>query len=156
MRWKFIIVIGLGCLAVHWLRSVQASKHPETANPRLVWTTDAAAAQARARSEHRTLLMDFTGSDWCGWCQRLDREVFSTPEFAAYANRKLVLLQVDFPRHHELSSGLVQQNQELAQRYSIAGFPTVVVLGPDGTEKGRLGYRPGGPRMWLGALEAIE
>src|SRR5438552_7159697 len=78
------------------------------------WLTDLPAAQAAAKAENKIVLLDFTGSDWCGWCIRLRNEVFSKPEFDAYANDNLVLVEVDFPRQKSQSAALKQANRVLA------------------------------------------
>jgi thiol:disulfide interchange protein len=156
MRFKLIIVLVVGFLAFQWVRNVRTQKMPATSTAAVVWTTDAPAALAKARSENKMVLMDFTGSDWCGWCVKLDEEVFSTAEFATYAHKNLVLLKLDFPRSKKLDASEVKQNESLARKYGINGYPTIVVLKPDGTEKGRLGYRPGGPELWLNALDELR
>lgn len=156
MRWKILIVVIAALGAFGWLRHVRTQAAPAGPKTDLTWMTDADAARAVARAENKTLLLDFTGSDWCGWCIRLDNEVFSTPEFASYAREKLVLLKLDFPKRREQSAAERKQNEELAAQYGIRGFPTIVVLRPDGTEKGRLGYSPGGPKVWLGELESLR
>src|SRR2546421_10679822 len=96
------------------------------------WLTDLPAAQATAKAENKIVLLDFTGSDWCGWCIRLRNEVFSKPEFDAYANENLVLVEVDFPRQKAQSAALKQANRALANRFHIEGYPKVVVLNADG------------------------
>ncbi|MEO5754554.1 MAG: thioredoxin family protein [Chthoniobacterales bacterium] len=119
------------------------------------WLTDFTQAQAEAKAGHKLLLLDFTGSDWCGWCKRLQAEVFSKPEFEDYAKENLVLLKVDFPRAQPLSSELRKQNYELAAKFSVQGFPTIVVLNGDGKPVGLLGYVPGGPEAFLGELKKV-
>ena len=120
------------------------------------WLTDMKQAQEEARSNKKLLLVDFTGSDWCGWCIKLDREVFSKPEFKDYASKNLVLMEVDFPRARELASGERMQNQELATRYGIQGFPTIVVLDSNGKKVGELGYTPGGPTAFIAELDRLR
>lgn len=118
------------------------------------WLEDFAQAQDIARALKRPLLVDFTGSDWCGWCTRLKEEVFSTPTFTAYAQRHFVLVQLDFPRLKEQPAALRQQNAALARHYEIQSFPTVLLLHPDGTPLQRMGYVPGGPEAFLHRLES--
>jgi protein disulfide-isomerase len=89
------------------------------------WLTDFQKAQAEAKAGHKLILLEFTGSDWCIWCIRLEAEVFSQPEFADFAKKNLVLVRADFPRAKPLSAEVRKQNQELAQRYEIGGFPTI-------------------------------
>ena len=118
------------------------------------WLTDYKAASAKAKAENKPLLMDFTGSDWCGWCMKLDREVFDTPEFKDYADKNLVLLKLDFPKKKSQAPHEKKQNEELAQRYGIQGFPTIIVLNSGGKAVGKLGYTEGGPGAFIKKLES--
>jgi protein disulfide-isomerase len=108
----------------------------------LEWLTDLSKAQAKAKAENKLVMLDFTGSDWCGWCIKLNKDVFSKPEFAEYAKKNLVLVEVDFPRKKKLSDGQQKANQALGQKYKIKGYPTIVVLDKEGTKVGELGYKP--------------
>ena len=119
------------------------------------WLTDYAKALAQAKTQNRPVLIDFTGSDWCGWCMKLDKEVFSLEDFKSYAAQKLVLLKIDFPRRKPLPAAEAAQNQKLANQFNVQGFPTVVVLKPDGTKAGELGYTPGGPKAFIAELEKV-
>lgn len=123
----------------------RASRAPPAAEAR--WLTDYAEARRLAKKSGKPILANFSGSDWCGWCQRLDREVFSTPTFARWAARSVVLLEVDFPRRG-LSAEQTRENRRLAERYGVQGFPTVLFLDADGDVLGRTGYREGGARAW--------
>jgi thioredoxin-related protein len=120
------------------------------------WLTDYKKAQQEAKTNNKLLLLDFTGSDWCGWCIKLDKEVFSKPEFKDYANKNLVLMEVDFPRGKSQGSDIKKQNEGLAQQYQIEGFPTIVVLDGDGKKVGLLGYMPGGPTAFIAELEKLR
>lgn len=120
------------------------------------WLTDFKKAQDEAKSDRKLLLLDFTGSDWCGWCIRLEKEVFSKPEFTDYANKNLVLMEIDFPKGRELSETERTQNQELARRFGIEGFPTILVLDGDGRKVGELGYMPGGPSAFIAELNKLR
>ncbi len=122
----------------------------------LSWLTDYQQAQQQAKANHKLLLLDFTGSDWCGWCIRLRREVFSKPEFQEYANKNLVLMEVDFPRGKEQTRDVRLQNQNLAQQHNIEGFPTIIVLNSDGKKVGELGYMEGGPTAFISELEKLR
>ena len=119
------------------------------------WLTDFPRAQEEAKAGRKLLLLNFTGSDWCGWCMRLQAEVFGKPEFAEYAKQNLILMTVDFPRVKSLSSEARRQNAALAQKYAIEGFPTIVVLNGDGKMVGLLGYIPGGPRAFIEELKKV-
>jgi protein disulfide-isomerase len=93
------------------------------------WTTDLEAAKTRAKEENKPIFLSFVGTDWCGWCIRIEKEVFSKQEFIDYAKENLVLLQVDFPRKEELkaaqSAELVAQNKALDKQFGIEGYPTI-------------------------------
>jgi thioredoxin-related protein len=120
------------------------------------WQTDYRSAQDKAKVGHKLLLVDFTGSDWCGWCKRLKAEVFSKPEFQDYASKNLVLLEIDFPRRKPQSDAIKRQNQELAEEYQIQGFPTIIVLNSEGRKVGEFGYVPGGPSAFIAELERLR
>src|SRR5438093_5259325 len=85
----------------------------------LNWTTDVLKAQAKAKEEKKLVFLDFTGSDWCGWCIKLHNEVFSKPEFEEYAKKNLVLVEVDFPLRKQQSEELKKANQALLEKYAI-------------------------------------
>ena len=154
-----IVVAGAVVAALYLLpaRSAQASADApaKSAAAESAWLTDPAVALAQAKAEGKTLLMDFTGSDWCVWCQRLDSEVFAKPEFAAYAKEKLVLLKLDFPRSVPQSAEIKARNRKLLEQYGVEGFPTIIVLDSGGSKIGELGYLPGGPSAWLAELKKI-
>ncbi len=120
-----------------------------------VWQTDFAAAQAKAKAENKLLLADFTGSDWCPWCQKLKAEVFDKKPFAVQAAKQFVLVQLDFPHEKELPAELKQQNDKLARQYGINTFPSILILHPNGGLIAHTGYREGGAEgycEWLGDL----
>jgi thioredoxin-related protein len=119
------------------------------------WLTDYSQALTQAREQKKPVLIDFTGSDWCSWCMRLDREVFATTEFKSYADRNLVLLRVDFPRRSPQPAALRARNEKLAAQFGVNSFPTVVVLKPSGSKAGELGYEAGGPRRFIGSVEKL-
>jgi len=98
------------------------------------WQTDYDKALQMAKRQNKHLLLDFTGSDWCGPCIELRKKVFSRPEFAAYAENNLILMEVDYPQRKKQSAELKRQNEKLSRQYGIdeKGFPTVILLGPDG------------------------
>src|SRR3954447_13789631 len=109
----------------------------------LNWLTDYDAAVAKAAREDKAVLVDFTGSDWCGWCMKLKSEVFDKPEFAEFARTRLVLVEGDFPHQKGMAQAQKQANERLPQAYHIPGFPTIVVLNQNGQQVGRTGYVAG-------------
>ncbi len=120
-----------------------------------IWTDNYAKAVEQAKAEKKFLLLDFTGSDWCGWCIRLDKEVFSQKEFQSYAKENLVLVKLDFPRSFNLPGKTVKQNKELAQKFQIKGYPTIILLAPDEKLVGQTGYQPGGAEAYVQHLNTI-
>jgi len=121
------------------------------------WLTDLPAAQAQAKSENKLVLMDFTGSDWCGWCIKFKKEVLDTPEFQAYAAKNVVLVEVDFPNKKSQSADLKSANAGLKDKYRIEGYPTLVVLNQNGKEIGRqVGYSEGGPKAFIAKLDQYK
>jgi len=134
-----------------------ASAHAESP-----WSTDYKKAQEQAKTSHKLLLLNFTGSDWCGYCFQLDRAILNRPEFKDYANKNLVLEEVDFPRRGgprwtAQSIDLKKQNQQLAEQYQVEGFPTLVVLNGDGKTIWRYdGYYPGGIAAFLAELDKVR
>lgn len=110
------------------------------------WATNYDEALAAAKSSGKPILADFTGSDWCGWCIKLQEETFSKEAFADYAKENLVLLELDYPNAKEQSDEVRKQNEELKNKFEVRGFPTLVLINGDGKEIARqVGYLPGGP-----------
>ena len=101
----------------------------QTENPRveggLSWYTDLTKANDVSKTSGKPIFALFTGSDWCGWCKKLQREVFAKQEFIDWANKNVVLLELDFPRYKQLSAELKKQNQDLMNHFQVQGFPTV-------------------------------
>ena len=129
-----------------------ASAATSTASGTANWPTNLNAAISAAKASGRPILIDFCGSDWCGWCQKLDAEVFTQPVFSAWASTNVILLAADFPRTTPLAPALAEQNESLAKRYNVTGFPTVLVIAADGRVIARDGYRPGGAQTWVEGL----
>src|SRR4051812_41378282 len=92
------------------------------------WGDNYEKAIAQAKADKKLALLDFTGSDWCGWCIKLNKEVFSQPEFKEYAAKNLVLMEVDFPQTKKLAPDVKAQNDKLQSKFRIQGYPTIVVL----------------------------
>jgi thioredoxin-related protein len=96
------------------------------------WGTSLPKALTAAKKENKLVLMLFTGSDWCPACKTLDAEVFSKPEFSDYAKKNLVLDLVDFPAGKPQRPALKKANEALQERYNIDGFPTLILMKPNG------------------------
>jgi thioredoxin-related protein len=102
------------------------------------WLTDYPTALARARQTGKMVLLDFTGSDWCGYCIQLKKNALSTAEFNSFADQKLVLLEVDFPRRKQLAPEQLKANEALARRFGIEGYPTLFLVNSEGKVLGQV------------------
>ena len=119
------------------------------------WQTDYKAALEQAAKENKPVLLDFTGSDWCGWCIKLDKETFAQPEFQKFAEKNLILVTVDFPNSKPQAADVKKQNAELEKKFGVDGFPTLVLVDSKGKEIARNpGYLAGGPKAFIGWVEA--
>ncbi len=121
-----------------------------------VWLHDYDAAKKQAKEENKAIFINFTGSDWCGWCIRLEKEVFTQEEFKKYASENLVLVEIDFPRKKEQSAELKKQNKALDKKFKIEGYPTLFLLDSDGKKlSGDVGYREGGSQAYADHLKEL-
>ena len=121
------------------------------------WLTDFEKARKQAAGEKKDLLVDFTGSDWCGYCIQLSENVFETEAFAQVAPKHFVLVELDFPRNTEgMSEATIAQNQELAELYHIGGYPTIILMDSEGRPYARTGFRPGDAAQYLAHLEELR
>jgi thioredoxin-related protein len=98
------------------------------AENQLDWHTNMMEAQQLSKAGHKPIFAFFTGSDWCGWCMRLQKDVFAKPDFVAWAKKNVILLELDFPRKKQLSPDLAQQNNSLQEALKITGYPTVWLM----------------------------
>ncbi|MFT4545729.1 MAG: thioredoxin-related protein [Bacteroidia bacterium] len=126
------------------------------------WNTNLVEAVDKSIAEKKPLLMFFTGSDWCGWCKRLQAEAFFKPEFAKWANENVVLMELDFPRRTAQDEAIKTQNMNMQRMFGVRGYPTVWFVNPSkkGGEInfgkiGSTGYVKGGAEAWISAAEKI-
>jgi thioredoxin-related protein len=123
------------------------------------WQTDYQQALATAKVTRKCVLLDFTGSDWCGPCIQMNKAVFSKAAFLNYAKKNLVLVTVDYPRAKTLPEKVTKQNERLMHQYGIdrSGYPTVILLDPDGKILGQLeGYSGEGPADVIAWIEKLR
>lgn len=104
------------------------------------WLTDHKQATEIAKKDQKPILMLFTGSDWCGYCMKLDKEFFSQQDFKEFAQSDIVLLEVDFPKNKKLDATTTAQNKKLAKKYGIRGYPTIYIVDADGEVIYQTGY----------------
>ena len=120
----------------------------------LNWETNLETALQKAKTENKAVLVNFTGSDWCVWCQKLSAEVFSKSEFEKFADDNLILVKVDFPQSIEQSAETKMYNSQLAQRFGVQGYPTIFLLKSNGSVALKTGYLPGGPVNYVNQLQS--
>lgn len=131
--------------ALGWVSQVQA----------LEWTSDFEAALKASAETGKPVLADFTGSDWCSWCMRLESEVFGTDAFKNFAKENFVLFVADFPNEKQIPAAVAEQNRKLAEKYAVQGFPTLLILDKTGKEIARTGYRRGGAEAYIEHLKSL-
>lgn len=119
------------------------------------WLDDFEKAKEQAKAEGKPILIDFTGSDWCGWCVRLDNEVFSEREFKRFAKDNLVLFEADFPKRKKISKKTQEQNQKLAEEFGVRGFPTIILVDSNGKKIAQTGYKEGGAEKYVEHLKEL-
>ena len=119
------------------------------------WHTDFNQAKKSAVEKKMPILAVFSGTDWCSWCIKLEKEVLSQNEFMNYAKNNVVLFLADFPSTHKLAPEITKQNQDLATTYGVEGFPTVLLLSPDGKVLAKTGYRAGGAVQYVEYVKTL-
>lgn len=119
------------------------------------WLTNYQQALDAAKKSNKPIVMNFTGSDWCIWCKKLSKEVFTQKPFIDYATANLVLLKLDFPKSIKQTDEEKQQNESLAKQFKIEGFPTLVILDKNGKEINRASYQEGGAEKYVEYLKAL-
>jgi protein disulfide-isomerase len=128
----------------------------------LVWHTDVAKATDLSIKEKKPMLLFFTGSDWCGWCIRLQKEVFKLPEFEKWASKSVILVELDYPRRTPQEEAIRNQNNQLQMMFQVQGYPTIWFVNPEKKDGkinlngiGSTGYVAGGPEKWLAVANDI-
>ncbi len=127
----------------------------------LNWHTDLSKAVSISLNEKKPIMLFFTGSDWCGWCMRLKKEVFNHEKFKSWSDNKIILVELDFPRRKKLEPNILNQNRELARIFGVSGYPTCWLVKPQILENskvnflklGKLGYVAGGTDKWISVAE---
>ena len=117
------------------------------------WLDNFEQAKKDAAADGKPIFALFTGSDWCPWCVKLNDEILKKPAFKKFADKNLVLFIADFPSQKKLKKAVERQNKELASKYHVKGYPTVLLLKADGTVIGKTGYQRGGPEEYVKMLK---
>ncbi len=148
---KINSILGIGAVLVALCYSGSAFAGGEG------WSSDFAAAKKEAAESKKDLLIDFTGSDWCGWCIKLNEEVFSQDSFKAGVKDKFVLVELDYPNDKsKLSAETIKQNEELKIAYPVRGYPTILLADADGKPFAATGYQEGGPEAYVKHLDELR
>lgn len=120
------------------------------------WLTDWEAAKAKSKAENKPILINLTGSDWCGWCIKIEKEVFSQKAFKDFAAANLILMEADFPKKKEQPAELKKQNAALEKQYLAGGFPTVYLLDSEGKKLSEdIGELKGGTDAYIAKLKEL-
>lgn len=154
---KLLLSIGLIAIGLAWNSAAQeaaAGSESGEAKKGIKIYTSFEEASADAKKENKKILLDFTGSDWCGWCVKFKKEVLTQDEFIEYSKKNLIFVEVDFPARKEQSDELKKANNELKEKYSVRGFPTYILVDAEGKELGKqVGYKPGGSEAFIESIE---
>ncbi len=145
MKGYSFFYIGLFCLFFVFLADVNAVTITRSG---IGWTTDYNQALKESKERSTPIVLFFTGSDWCGWCTKLEREVLDTPEFANTAADKLIFVKLDFPMNRSLNSTIAERNERLKKKFSIRSFPTILIIDSNQQPIGMTGYRSGGGQKY--------
>ena len=140
----------LSCIAVVLIASGTRVSGTELEGESANWTSYSDAVE-RSKLSGRPIMLVFSGSDWCGWCRRLSHEVFPTAEFAQWSSGRVELVEVDFPKSHELPADVSEVNQGLADKFRahVKSYPTVLFVNSDLEVLGKVGYVSGGSKAWI-------
>lgn len=153
-----LIRVTLTILFLTTISSVYAEKPAISGAETGKWTQDMDAAAALAKEKNLPMLINFTGSDWCGWCKLMDSNVFSKQAWQDYAKDRLVLVTIDFPKDKSIvPEKFVSRNEELKNKFGVQGFPTYMVLESDAmTVLGQLGAgRDTTPESFISGLNSL-
>jgi len=112
------------------------------------WHTSYDQAVKLSESTSKPMVLFFTGSDWCGWCKKLEKEALDTPEFAEAAGEAFIFVKLDFPMKKSLDAAETAQNNELKKKYNVRGFPTLIILDNNQEPVGLTGYQTGGGKRY--------
>ena len=143
------------CILIALIFSIPCFTEQVKKDDHSLWLTDLDEGKKQAKKEGKLILVDFTGSDWCYWCVKLEKEVFAHKEFQDYTKKNLVLVMLDFPAKKKLPAKVAAKNNAAKKKYSIRGYPTILLLDHTGKEVARTGYKKGGPGKYVKHLSSI-
>ena len=134
---------------------LQQGQQPQQAI-KSTWANSWEEAVKLSKQSGKPIMLQFAGSDWCVWCQRLEQDVLSQPEFVKWSDR-VIKLRVDFPANFQLPKREQKQNEVLKEWYGdfVKSYPTCLFIQPDGHVIGTLGYVDGGVKQWINRAEGV-
>jgi thioredoxin-related protein/predicted negative regulator of RcsB-dependent stress response len=135
-------------------KAATAEKKPAATDSE--WLTNMEIAMAQAKKENKDILIDFTGSDWCGWCKKLDAEVFTKPAFKKQAPEMFVLVKLDFPQTIPQPENIKEYNRKWMEKFGVRGFPTIILTDAEGNRYAQTGYQQGGAEKYIAHLKEIR
>ena len=151
---KKIIILSI-VFTLIMISACIAENPEENKEDNIAWFTNLEKAQEIAQEKNIPIFIHFTGSDWCGWCWKLEEEVYSKPVFQEYAAENMVMVTIDFPKKTKLPQEIETYNRALATRFNIKGFPTVQLLNPDCSPIVQTGFQYGGPEKYIEHLKEL-
>jgi protein disulfide-isomerase len=151
----FAVCLSLLTLGYSSALKAQSTMTTQPGQSQIQWQTNYNQAVQEAQKSRRPLLLFFTGSDWCGWCKKMQSEVFSSAEFAQSVGGSFVFVEIDFPMNKQLPADQKQQNEQLKQKYGVTGYPTVIILDSNQNFVAEAGYRPGGGKAYADYLKQL-
>lgn len=120
--------------------------------PEKIWLTDVSQAIEKSKESGKPIFAFFTGKEWCSWCKKLERQILSKEGFKNYAKDNLVLLELDFPRGRR---NLPQKQIELARKFNIKGYPTVILMDSFTNKIATTGYEAMSPEQYIDHVKAL-
>lgn len=152
----FLFIMSVACAGKEDKAPKADEGKPAVQAAKSQWLSDPVEARKMATAAKLPILINFEGSDWCHWCELLDKEVFEKKEFQDYARQNLILLALDFPQQKPQPPEVAQRNEEMSRKYNVEGFPTLLITDASGTEIGRMvGYQAGGAAAFVKKVKDI-
>ena len=142
------VVLGVVMMASAGWAAAKKNAKTDSGGADGQFTDNLTSAVDQARQNKKLIMLDFTGSDWCGYCMKLKAAVFDTQDFKKWAGENLYLVEVDFPQQKVLPKEVKEQNDKLKEKYKPNGYPTIVFVTDDGTEIGRMVGFGGDAKAW--------
>lgn len=143
--------LALFCLILLYSLNLKAAANDSHAG-HIDWKTNYSEALKTSATSGKPVILFFTGSDWCGWCTKLENEVLNTDEFAQLVGDKFIFVKLDFPLYKQQDTNLAAANKQLQEKYEVRGFPALIIIDSSERKIGVTGYRANGPKLYANHL----